>query len=117
MTSTDEFVYFAKAQTPPFSRGHHEEIIKIGRSCEPDKRIQAVNNQNKAWDIEEEHRLKTNDSRLLEKVIHKIEDEYRVEGEWFRLPITELNDWKNYNRLDRSVTETLQKRLKQPNNC
>jgi len=74
----DGFVYLAKADT-----GH----FKVGRSTDPDKRIQHFDTQMPV-DVSEWHFFRADDYVEAEKHLHQICDEHaeHINGEWWDMP-------------------------------
>jgi hypothetical protein len=74
--NSDKYVYFIRA------RG--TEMVKIGFSNNPHKRLKQLNTGN-AIDLKLEYSFKTESYRQHERMLHTHFKGYHVRGEWFRL--------------------------------
>jgi hypothetical protein len=78
-TWMSSYIYIIGSDNPPY---------KIGISKNPEHRLKNLQTGHphrlKIWEVRETESKKT---KLLESVIHKHLDQYRMSGEWFNIPL------------------------------
>lgn len=84
--SNEGVVYFVK---------NSEGLTKIGRTNELRRRMKALKNEYKDYALKLIHFIKTGDSIVLEKTLHRVFADKRAQGEWFRLTDQDLANIKS----------------------
>ena len=76
---------------------------KIGYSKEVYKRVSSIQTST-PFEISVLYRYFSTDAPQLEKLLHEYYDAYRIRGEWFELPLSEVANFLNVaNKLDQGI--------------
>lgn len=92
MTDEREYVY---------AIGHPEGFVKIGRSKDPQQRLNALQTSS-PYDLWLVAQLPADDGSSLEAELHDSLEPKRVRGEWFELDYTDFDDLVDLMRMCRN---------------